>query len=537
MIWISLTFALTGQIPMAGTMTDASGAPLDGCHTLTLTLMGRSGSAAPVTLWSEPQTVCFAGGAFSAPIGGQDGFSLDGLGAYGALTVTAQVDGGAESSAVPVGWAPRAAFAAEAGEASEALHAGAADDASALGGVPAATYLRRDEIGTGLALNGAVLAVSPSALTPSWNNLTDRPLSLVDGDQDTTYSAGSGLTLTGTVFAANAPSWNTLLDRPAGLVDGDQDTTYAAGTGLTLTGTTFAADPNSAVLDARYVRANAANNAVLFASDAAGQTCGSGGAAVGTVRFRAGVFEGCTASGWVALSDPATAQGESRLNPGRTCKTILQNRPGVRSGLYWVDPDNDGNYSDAWQAWCEMSRDSGGWTLVLQNDGFVNTTWMPSYQQTTTNPTNVLGGQMTDSPAGFDLVVSLAEWGAIGTEARYEVGNYPGVRTKAATMTGFTLNASDGYRLAISAVTVVAGTAGDPPGIWGSHRTYRWSTTDVDQDTSSANCANTFGGFPWWYESCWSGSIWGSNQGNYQNRAYWVSSVSDYYNWGALWLR
>lgn len=40
--------------------------------------------------------------------------------------------------------------------------------------------------------------------TPAWANITGIPASLLDGDQDTTYSAGTGLTLNGTTFSFNS---------------------------------------------------------------------------------------------------------------------------------------------------------------------------------------------------------------------------------------------------------------------------------------------------------------------------------------------
>ena len=78
-----------------------------------------------------------------------------------------------------------------------------------------------------------------------------RTLSLTNGgsvvisDTDTTYTAGNGLGLAGTVFSINAPTcsgttklqWNgTAFVCSA---DIDTDTTYSAGTGISLAGTTF----------------------------------------------------------------------------------------------------------------------------------------------------------------------------------------------------------------------------------------------------------------------------------------------------------
>jgi hypothetical protein len=57
-------------------------------------------------------------------------------------------------------------------------------------------------------------------------------------DTNTTYTAGTGLTLTGTVFSNNITN-NNQLTNGAGYITSYVNTTYSAGTGVTLTGTTF----------------------------------------------------------------------------------------------------------------------------------------------------------------------------------------------------------------------------------------------------------------------------------------------------------
>jgi N-acetylneuraminic acid mutarotase len=77
------------------------------------------------------------------------------------------------------------------------------------------------------------------AHSASWSGLTGVPADLSDGDDDTTYTAGMGLTLAGTEFSVSNVPWSSLTGVPTGLGDGDNDTTYTAGTGLTLAGTEF----------------------------------------------------------------------------------------------------------------------------------------------------------------------------------------------------------------------------------------------------------------------------------------------------------
>jgi hypothetical protein len=70
------------------------------------------------------------------------------------------------------------------------------------------------------------------------------------------------LALTGVpyaLYALGAP-WSGLTDVPAGLVDGDDDTTYSAGDGLTLSGTTFSADTTT--IQARVSDECASGNAI-----------------------------------------------------------------------------------------------------------------------------------------------------------------------------------------------------------------------------------------------------------------------------------
>ncbi len=111
----------------------------------------------------------------------------------------------------------------------------------------------------------------------AWGSLTAVPAGFADNvDDDTTYTAGAGLDLTGTVFSVdgstitpdwtnitNIPAnldldstddfdgaWGSLTAVPAGFADNvDDDTTYSAGAGLDLTGTVFSVDGSSITPD------------------------------------------------------------------------------------------------------------------------------------------------------------------------------------------------------------------------------------------------------------------------------------------------
>ena len=49
--------------------------------------------------------------------------------------------------------------------------------------------------------------------------------------------------------------------------------------------------------------------------------------------------------------------------PATSCKE-LYDLGYTTDGLYWLDSDGDLDVSDAWQAFCDMTRDGGGWTKV-----------------------------------------------------------------------------------------------------------------------------------------------------------------------------
>lgn len=94
--------------------------------------------------------------------------------------------------------------------------------------------------------------------------------------------------------------------------------------------------------------------------------------------------------------------------PGISCDDILTKRPTASDGYYWIDPDSTAGSTDAFECYCDMTSDDGGWTLATSSYGNPPDNL---FTTTTSNRDPSSGNVYTDLTIGNGNWYSHLRWG------------------------------------------------------------------------------------------------------------------------------
>jgi len=262
---------------------------------------------------------------------------------------------------------------------------------------------------------------------------------------------------------------------------------------------------------------------------------GAAGTFSGTFSGDTTFIGNATINGALTVSAISTGLGDAAATPATNCATLHTARPPLASGVYWLKPSTA---STAFQAYCDMTNEGGGWTLVwsnlrggrgkpateLQWNAAINT--LPRFGSTT----------ISSDLESFNVYTGLKHWPTLGPSGllRYDWSTDYGNPIDQRQICPYALIPTNQYQVTFTSAGCIHPIGSVPAGLFTVHNNQRFSAYDRDNDASASEaCGTYYSSTPFWYIGCWSGSPWGGGEfqgaGHY-NGAYWTGAGVP---WGA----